>query len=156
MDGVELRKVEDAYLDLFHIWEQDPAGRTMAAFIGDRTDRGAFDAHWAKLRADDAITNRTILYEGRVAGHIGSWLQDGERHLTYWIAPERWGKGIATEALRQFLEVVTDRPLHASTAGDNTGSQRVLEKAGFKLVGGGRGFAKARGEEIEETFYRLD
>jgi RimJ/RimL family protein N-acetyltransferase len=35
-------------------------------------------------------------------------------------------------------------------------SQRVLEKCGFRRVGEGRGFANARGEEIDEVLFRLD
>ena len=33
---------------------------------------------------------------------------------------------------------------------------RVLEKCGFRLVGGGTGFANARGEETRELVFRLD
>jgi RimJ/RimL family protein N-acetyltransferase len=33
---------------------------------------------------------------------------------------------------------------------------RVLEKCGFKVVGEGRGFANARGAEIDELVLRLD
>jgi hypothetical protein len=32
----------------------------------------------------------------------------------------------------------------------------VLEKCGFERIGVDRGFAQARGEEIEETILRLD
>jgi RimJ/RimL family protein N-acetyltransferase len=48
------------------------------------------------------------------------------------------------------------RPLHARAASDNVGSMRVLEKAGFRITGTDRGFARARNAEIEETVFRLD
>ena len=37
----------------------------------------------------------------------------GEREVSYWIDRAHWGKGIATEALKQFLALVTIRPLYA-------------------------------------------
>ena len=53
------------------------------------------------------------------------------------------------------LGVVTERPLHARAAADNAGSIRVLEKCGFVVTGSGRGFANARGEEIDEVLLAL-
>jgi RimJ/RimL family protein N-acetyltransferase len=48
----------------------------------------------------------------------------------YWIGREYWGKGVATEALSQFLaHAEVRRPLHAAVAKHNVGSIRVLEKA---------------------------
>jgi RimJ/RimL family protein N-acetyltransferase len=41
-------------------------------------------------------------------------------------------------------------------AADNSGSIRVLEKNGFKRTGTERGYANARGREIEEFVYQLD
>ena len=41
-------------------------------------------------------------------------------------------------------------PLYARVAKDNAASIRVLDKCGFKLHDEDRGFANARGEEIEE------
>ncbi|MGN6795614.1 MAG: GNAT family N-acetyltransferase [Streptosporangiaceae bacterium] len=66
------------------------------------------------------------------------------------------GRGIATAALRLLLQRVSVRPLHARTASDNTGSQRVLRKAGFVPVGAEISYASARNAEIEETTLRLD
>ena len=43
----------------------------------------------------------------------------------------------------------------ARVAKDNLGSRRVLEKRGFAIVGEARGFANARGEEIEELVLEL-
>jgi RimJ/RimL family protein N-acetyltransferase len=46
--------------------------------------------------------------------------------------------------------------VHARAASDNLGSLRVLEKAGFRIIGTNRDFAQARKAEIEETILRLD
>ena len=55
-----------------------------------------------------------------------------------------------------FPEFVTVRPLFARAAQDSVGSRRVLEKCGFVICGEDKGFAAARGAEIEEYVLRLD
>ena len=42
-------------------------------------------------------------------------------------------------------------PIYARASKDNLASIRVLEKCGFKITGHGKGFANARGKEIEEV-----
>jgi RimJ/RimL family protein N-acetyltransferase len=129
----------------------------MAAFTpADAADRSAFDARWARLRGLESVTLRTIEADGEPVGSIGSWDNEGEREVTYWIGRAHWGKGIATEALRAFLDLEQTRPLHAATAIDNVGSQRVLTKCGFRVAGEGRAFANARGKEVTELLFRLD
>jgi RimJ/RimL family protein N-acetyltransferase len=153
---IRLRPVVIADLEFFFAHEQHPAAQTMAAFTPpDPGDRAAFDAQWRRILGDDTILKRTIELDGLVVGHIASWLQEGDREITYWIDHEHWGKGVATTALAQFLLEVTERPLRARAVWDNVGSIRVLEKNGFEVIGIERGFANARGEEIEEVVCRL-
>ena len=92
-------------------------------------------AHWAKIRADPINILRTILYNGQVAGSIVSWIQDDHREVGYGVGREFWGQGIATRALRLFLDIGKDRPLFAYTAEHNIGTKRVLEKCGFVKAG---------------------
>ena len=131
-DKVRLRNIEPNDLPVFYEQQLDPDATRMAAFPA--RDRAAFDAHWEKniLGNPDAIT-QTILVDGKVAGNIGSWPQEGIRLVGYWIGKEYWGKGVATRALFAFLHLVTDRPLHAHVVKHNVGSIRVLEKCGFSV-----------------------
>jgi len=123
----------------------------MAAFTHrDLADRDAFMAYWAKILADNSIKKQIILCDGQVAGNIGSFEQEGEREVTYWIGKEYWGRGIATLALSAFLRLERTRPLYGYVAKDNAGSRRVLEKRGFTLHGEAREYANARGEEVEQ------
>jgi RimJ/RimL family protein N-acetyltransferase len=62
---------------------------------------------------------------------------------------------VATKALAAFVGGLTARPLYARAAADNEASIRVLEKCGFVLIGRDRGFANARGAEIEEVVFEL-
>ena len=154
---LHLRPVTDADLDTFFEHLQDAQAVWMAAFTPpDPSDRVAFEAHWAKLRTDETIIARTVVADDAVVGHIASFDMMGDREITYWIGRSAWGSGVATEALRRFLEIETVRPLHGRAAADNEGSRRVMEKVGFVHVGDERGFATARNEEIDEVVYRLD
>jgi RimJ/RimL family protein N-acetyltransferase len=147
---VTLREVQDG--DLAVYWEQitDPELQEVAAFTrAYHYDRGAFDAHWTRIRANPGILGRTILADGEVAGHVAAFGSPAEREVTYVLGRAHWGKGIATRALALLLALEPTRPLHADTAADNAGSIRVLEKCGFEVVGTARDFARARGHEID-------
>ena len=129
----------------------------MAAFTSpEADDRTTFVQRWARLRSDPSTTNRVVEVDGRVVGHIASFDLDGQREITYWIGREDWGRGIATRALQEFLQLEVTRPLYARAASDNVGSIRVLTKSGFLVVGEGRGFAYGRNEETDEVVLRLD
>jgi RimJ/RimL family protein N-acetyltransferase len=157
MSRVALRDVREADLAVFE-HQLDADARRMAAFSAeDPADRDAFDAKWARILADDGIPIKTIVFEGQVAGHVLYWTDAelGKPEVSYWIGKEFWGRGIATRALALFLEHVDDRPIYGRAASDNLGSLRVLEKCGFAIVGAGKGFANARGQEIEELILEL-
>jgi len=156
-NDVQLRDVSEADLAIFFEQQLDPEANFMAAFTAkDPTDREAFDAKWGKILADERITLKTVLYDGQVAGHIVSHGWFGEPEVSYWLGREFWGKGIATAALGQFLELVETRPLYARAVTDNLASIRVLEKCGFRVCGEDRGFANARGGEVDEVVLRLE
>jgi RimJ/RimL family protein N-acetyltransferase len=154
---VSLRPVHPSDLPVFFRHMSDPESNRMAAFTAeDPTDRAHFDAYWKRVLAAPDVVNRTVLADGDVVGHVAVYGEPGEREVTYFIDRYYWGRGIATAALRELLAEVPERPLRARAAADNAGSLRVLEKCGFKVVAEGRGFANARGAEIDELVLRLD
>ena len=154
---VLLRDVTESDLPTFFEQQRDPAANFMAAFTAkDPSDRDAFTAHWTKILGDDNTTIKTILFEGHVAGHIAKFERFGKPEVTYWIAKEFWGKGLATKALSEFLGDMKARPLYARAAKDNVASLRVLEKCGFAISGYDKAFANARGEEVEEAILKLE
>lgn len=150
---IRLREVIDADLPFFFEYQDDAMAQRMAA-IPNR-DRSGFDAHWAKIRADETSVIRTILVDGQVAGNVLSFDRDGHREIGYWIGRPFWGRGVATEAVRAFLEQDAHRPLYGHIANHNGASMRVLEKCGFVFIGKDKEFAKAGDEIIEGVIYEL-
>ena len=143
--GIVLRNVEPADLLVFYQQHLDPESFRMAA-VEPREDRQAFLDHWhANLAREDNLA-RTVVADGDVAGHVVSWVQDGDRMVGYWFGREFWGRGIATAAVAAFLREDIARPLKALVATHNVGSKRVLEKCGFAVVG--RTFADDGVEEF--------
>ncbi|MGW0537694.1 GNAT family N-acetyltransferase [Streptomyces sp. NPDC003032] len=154
---VSLREVHDSDLPVFFRQLNDPESSRMAAFTPeDPADWNRFDAHWAKIRASSGVDVRTVLADGDVVGNAAVYGEPGEREVTYWIDRAYWGRGLATAALRELLALIPERPLYARAAADNVGSLRVLEKCGFRQSTRERGYAAARGAEIEEVVLVLD
>ena len=129
---VELREPVEGDFPILFRNQADPEASAMAAFPS--RDWDAFVAHRAKIDANPDMLVRTILADGEVAGDIGSWPEEDDRDVGYWIGRTFWGRGVATAALQAFLEVETTRPLIAHVAVHNLGSRRVLEKCGFVVV----------------------
>ena len=152
-----LRDVSDTDLPIFFEQQFDPDANYMAAFTTkDPSNRAAFDAHWNRIQAQPTILIRTILCDGQVAGSVLSYEEDGRPEVSYWLGREFWGKGIASWALGEFLQTANlKRPMYARVAKDNLRSRRVLEKCGFAVIGEERGYANARGMEIEELLLEL-
>jgi RimJ/RimL family protein N-acetyltransferase len=151
---VQLRDVQEADLLILYEHQRDPVANQMAAFPA--RDRDAFVAHWAKIRVDPTTMSKAILFDGRVAGWIGSFERGGERLVGYWIGRDYWGKGIASRALAEFLQYDTTRPLRARVAKHNVASVRVLQKCGFSICGEDKTAAETGGEEVEEWILKLD
>ncbi len=152
---VSLRLVEAHDLQIFFAHQLDPEATRLAAF--QSRDREAFMAHWTtNILGHPTNACRTILCNDRVVGNIGAWTDADtrERLLGYWLGREFWGRGIASAAVAQFLQIESTRPLMARVARHNLGSLRVLEKSGFTRAGEDA-FTRPDGTRVEEFIHVL-
>jgi RimJ/RimL family protein N-acetyltransferase len=85
---IGLRDVEVSDIEIFYEQQLDPEATTMAAF--PVRDRESHVAHWNKILKDSSCITRTIVASGQVAGNIGSWVQDEQREIGYWIGKAHW------------------------------------------------------------------
>ncbi|MDF1697687.1 MAG: GNAT family protein [Saprospiraceae bacterium] len=95
------------------------------------------------LQKEDPKTTFAITCNGLFCGMIGLHQQNDvyrkSAELGYWIGEPYWGKGVASEAVRQitdfgFTELDLER-IFAGVFEYNLGSMRVLEKNNFKHEG---------------------
>jgi RimJ/RimL family protein N-acetyltransferase len=153
---VALRPIADSDLDALFDHMRDPESVRMAAFTArDPNDREAFDSYMSKVRASPDGISRAVTRGGQLVGSIGSYVMEGDTEVTYWIDRSVWGQGVASQALALFLDMVVVRPLYARAASDNLGSLKVLQKAGFTIIGTAVSYANARSTAIEEKILRL-
>ena len=151
--SITLRDVTVSDLPILFEQQLDPEATAMAAFPS--RERASFMAHWTKIMMDETAILKTIIFDGQVAGSIVSWEMVGEREVGYWFGKEFWGKGIATQALTEYLDIVKTRPLFAHVAKHNVGSRRVLEKCGFMVIGEDQ-YVNIGNEEVEKFVLRLN
>ena len=97
---------------------------------------------WLELvKKQKTVTTFCIEVDGNLAGSIGVTLRDDVYRKTvelgYFIAEEYWGRGIATEAIKQMVSYVRKEfdivRIYAEVFEYNKASMKALEKNGFYL-----------------------
>jgi ribosomal-protein-alanine N-acetyltransferase len=117
-----------------------------ARFISDRSD--AFYANFpesyrmilAEQEAGTSIGHVLVDVDGTVVGRFNLYeVVDGTAELGYRVAERFSGRGVATFGAQELCRLAFDeyglRMLRAATSNENVASRRVLEKAGFVVVG---------------------
>ncbi len=108
---------------------------------------------------DNDMQSYLISYLGRAAGSIGYFKrrQDKPFEVGYWIGKEFWGKGIASDALTQFLNLVAEERivdlLVATALVDNQASHKILNNAGFIQTSLAKIDSPARKMQVEVIHY---
>jgi RimJ/RimL family protein N-acetyltransferase len=147
-----LRSVTDDDLPTLYEFQRDPVAAEMAGFPA--RDHDAFMQHKARILRDPNVRLYAVLSNAVLIGSVGGFEQGDVRQICYGIGREYWGSGYATAAVRAFLPIESQRPLHAYTAPHNIASQRVLLKCGFVQTGSER--YEDNGVLVEDVAFRLD
>ncbi len=117
---------------------------------------------WVELNlGSDPTTNFAIAVDGNAVGGIGVLLRsDVERRsaeIGFWLGEPYWGRGIMTAAVRAVAEWAFTTfdlvRLFGFVFEGNTGSMRVLEKAGCVCEGRLRRAAVKDGKVIDVLLY---
>ncbi|ETW13063.1 acetyltransferase [Roseivivax marinus] len=79
----------------------------------------------------------------------------GQSEIGYWIAPEAWNTGIASEAVRMLVEAnpLGNCTIFASVFKDNPASARVLIHCGFEYIGDAEAVSVARDAVVPTWTY---
>lgn len=127
-----------------------------AASPAEREARKAtFLDRWNDMLADETVLARTIVWKGDVAGYVVRAIQRDKPTISSWLGRAYWGKGIATDSVRDFLDLVKERPVYARVAYDNLAALQVLRKLGFTITNHDSFFSEAHGYEIDEIILAL-
>lgn len=143
------KKVQDNLRDglPFPYTEQDGKDYISAMLSADKNEVFAF----AVTVNEKAIGSIGIFRQGNIHARTAE--------LGYYIAEEYWGKGTATEAVRQACEYVFSNSdilrIYAEPFAHNTPSCRVLEKNGFHCEGTLRCNAVKNGKIADMKMYSL-
>jgi RimJ/RimL family protein N-acetyltransferase len=142
---ISIRQAKISDLDFFFLFQLDTQANYLAAFTPQNPqDKTAYFEKFTNLLDNPTVNMKTILVDKTIVGSIAKFEMEGDAEITYWLDRNFWGRRIATTALKNFLTVENIRPIFGRVAFDNFGSQKVLEKCGFKKIGTDRGFANAR------------
>ena len=124
------------------------------------------DAHafLSRPRGPEEACFLILSHEGdypRPIGSIGLAPDEDGHELGYWLTPDAWGRGYATEAGRAVVEIARHalrlKRLHSAHFTDNPASGRVLEKLGFRATGMVKGRYSAGRDTIAPCrLYELD
>lgn len=119
-----------------------PEGAAAAWIASHPTASDAGEEHVFCITSKDGGEDRPIGAAGLHKTGIGNL------ELGYWLAPECWGHGLATEAAKAMVvlgfEKLQAEALNSGHFTDNPASGRVLEKAGFRANGIARQWSEAR------------
>jgi ribosomal-protein-alanine N-acetyltransferase len=112
----------------------------------------------AKLRRKKREFNYVILYEGKVVGEAGFFMDADSRHAAqgrYCVDEEYWGNGIATEAFRLVEKIAFNDMklvrLELRIHPKNKHSLRVAKKLGYKK----EGFLRKKGTDRAGNYIDL-
>lgn len=158
-DDIELRTVDEDDIDFFHQTVNDPRVREGIASIDPITRTQ--EREWVESRGSDDNINFVIAVDGDAVGSIGFKPPNtaGVAEVGYLVAPEYWGNGYATDALRTMCGYGFDeRRLHkvyANVYETNPASAAVLENVGFEQEGVHRDHGFVAGEHIDVLRYGL-
>lgn len=114
---------------------------------------------WIASLRDDPDAMVYTIHRERLIGVVSIEGKGPEPELGYWLA-ERWhGRGFMTEAARALIaHAFATRGITAirsSVFADNAVSQRVQQKLGFQVCGGGTIWSTPRNEMVSHIKTRL-
>lgn len=155
-------------------WPEDAAA--LAAAIGhEQVVRMLARAPWpyalgdaaaflARPRAANDVFLLILSHEAKYpqpVGGIGIGPDGDDHELGYWLHPDAWGRGYATEAGRAVVAIARHalglKRLVSGHFVDNPASGRVLAKLGFRPTGAtAMRYSAGRGEEVPCRLLALD
>ncbi|EAU43778.1 MULTISPECIES: GNAT family N-acetyltransferase [Salipiger] len=156
-----LRPLRRSDAGLISLYSSDERVARMTTSIPHPLPPGATEAFIARGTAEDRAEDIWVLdasaQEGpEVMGVISlERLEGNQSEIGYWVAPQYWNTGHASEALRALIEAnpFGSATMFASVFQDNPASARVLTNCGFEYIGDAEAFSVARNAKVPTWTY---
>ena len=115
----------------------------------------------SSIEKDYPTRNFAIEIEGKAVGSIGifpqSDIHEKSAEIGYWLSEQYWRNGVMSKAIQKVAQYGFDTfdivRIFARAFSTNTGSQKVLKKAGFKLEAKLKKALYKKGEYADELIY---
>lgn len=95
----------------------------------------------------------------RASGNVIGCIELVASHLSYFVAPVRWGQGYGSEMVTVFLAQLwalrESNVMYTTVVRENIASRRILEKAGFDFSGICLACSAAPAQTLLEYVYRV-
>jgi len=139
---IELRERTEIHVRINYEKMKDPQIKAMIPMT-EKTLEQAIADYEKTLLSGATSFGQTIYVDGNYVGDIWCYCMDPEEEPNAMIGycifeKDLWGKGIATRAVKRFLEIVSDWYGLKTVGGiaycSNGASLRVMEKNGFEKI----------------------
>lgn len=134
-DSIQLRKVTKLDKDLIYQWQKN---RELRKYFNN-SDSPLFHEHeqWFFSRVNQHENPFWIITKSNEDCGAVSLTYNFEKNyyeLSWYVIPEKWGRGIGTEALKVSSFNVKPFKIHAYVKEKNIASHKSLKKAGFERI----------------------
>lgn len=160
-DGIDLRTIEEEEIEFLQEGINHPAVRQYAGADIPYNRRRYEDERFDPLSSGEFLELLICDADERL-GTVSLAPIDERRgwaNLGYWVHPDHWGHGYATEAVRLVVtHGFTELGLHrisATIVARNEASKQVVEKLGFVHEGTKRGDEFLEGEYVDRAVYAV-
>ncbi|MBR9863943.1 MAG: GNAT family N-acetyltransferase [Rhodobacteraceae bacterium] len=158
-----LRPVRKSDLGLIELFAGDERLARMTRNIAHPLPPGAVSVFLDRVsKPDSAEKVWAIDGTSQDAGELLGLMEleqvtQGQSEVSYWIAPQFWNTGLASEALNALVAAnpLDDTSMVASIFQDNPASAKVVTNAGFALIGESEVFCLARNGMVNTWDYVL-
>jgi RimJ/RimL family protein N-acetyltransferase len=159
-ERLSLRALQDFDAANISLFVGDPRVAMNLAVVPHPYPEGAAESYIAYVRAPET---KEVVWamdkDGALIGVIGITPNEGgSGSIGYWLAPQLWGGGLMSEALKAVVDYARAngfKRLFADVHQGNEGSAKVLMKNGFFYIGEAESHSIARGGIVKVWEYEL-
>lgn len=158
-----LRPVRKSDLGVIEMFAGDKRVAMMTSNIPHPLPPGAITAFLDRVTAPDRVEDVWAIDgsadgERELLGLISlKHVMDYQSEVGYWVAPQFWNTGLASEALNALVKAnpLGSQSMVASVFQDNPASAKVVTNAGFALIGESETYSVARNASVDTWDYVL-